>query len=285
MELFRIPDGRVLEYLEVGDPAGRPVAFMHGTPGTAGTAVLFDDAARRQHVRLFALSRPGYGATTTTAPGLVSVGQQLGELATGLGIQEFDVLGVSGGGPFALAVGSTLATRVRHVVVAAGPAPYYLIAPEVLEAEDVEALELLARGDVKGAVATLTAAVRQGFDAMCQLPAREFEAAFNEMSPSAYFETRPADRSTFIVDFHRALGRYDGFVRDNLSWNGPWDFGFDEVAVPVLLYYGGSDSMVAPSHGEWLAARLPNAELTLEPQADHGETCFGRPELLLAALE
>jgi pimeloyl-ACP methyl ester carboxylesterase len=284
MESLRTADGRVLEYLEVGDPGGRPVAFLHGTPGTAGTAVLFDDAARRQSVRLFALSRPGYGATTTTAPGLLSVGQDLVDLATGLGIEQFDVLGVSGGGPFALAAGTTLTRRVRHVVVAAGPAPYYVIAPEALESEDVEALELLATGDVDGAVATLTAAVRRGFDAMCQLPASEFEAAFNEMSPSTYFETRLADRSTFIADFHRGLERYDGFVRDNLSWSGPWDFGFDEVAVPVLLYYGASDSMVVPSHGEWLAARLPNAKLIVEPHAEHGETCFGRPELLLAAL-
>jgi pimeloyl-ACP methyl ester carboxylesterase len=285
MESFRTADGRVLEYLEVGDPGGRPVGFLHGTPGTAGTAVLFDDAARHHNVRLFALSRPGYGSTSMTAPGLVSVGEDLGELATGLGIGEFDVLGVSGGGPFALAAGSTLTTRVRHVAVAAGPAPCYLIAPEVLESEDVEALELLARGDVDGAVATLTAAVRRGFDAMCQLPADEFEAAFNEKSPSTYFETRPADRSMFIADFHRGLARYDGFVRDNLSWNGPWDFGFDQVAVPVLLYYGAADSMVAPSHGEWLAARLPNAKLTLEPLAEHGETCFGRPDLLFADLE
>jgi pimeloyl-ACP methyl ester carboxylesterase len=184
MQSFRTADGRVLEYLDVGDPDGRPVGFLHGTPGTAGTAALFEDAARHHHVRLFALSRPGYGATSMTAPGLASVGEDLGELATGLGIGEFDVLGVSGGGPFALAAGSTLTTRVRHVAVAAGPAPYFVMAPEVLESEDLEALELLAKGDADGAVATLTAAVRRTFDAMCQLPADEFEAAFNEMSPS-----------------------------------------------------------------------------------------------------
>ena len=124
MESFRTVDGRVLEYLEVGDPGGRPMAFLHGTPGTAGTAVIFDDAARHHNVRLFALTRPGYGVTSMTAPGLVSVGLDLAELATALGIGEFDVLGVSGGVPFALAAGSTLGTRVRRVAVAAGPAPH-----------------------------------------------------------------------------------------------------------------------------------------------------------------
>jgi len=276
-----------LEYLELGDPGGRPVAFLHGTPGTARTAVLFHDAARRQHVRLFALSRPGYGATTTTAPGLVSVAHDVGELADGLGIEEFDVLGISGGGPFALAVGSTLGSRVRHVIVVAGPAPYFEIAPDVLEGEDAEALALLALGDVDGAVATLTAAVGRGFDAMCQLPAAEFEAEFIATTPATehYFETRPGDRTVFVTDFRRGLASYAGFVRDNLSWEGPWDFDLGEVAAPVVLYYGAADVMVTPSHGEWLAARLPNAELTIEPLTGHGEACFGSADWLFATTE
>ncbi len=49
-------DGRTLEYADLGDPAGRPVLFFHGTPGTAGAAAVFADAvpdrgrpARRRH--------------------------------------------------------------------------------------------------------------------------------------------------------------------------------------------------------------------------------------------
>ena len=281
MESFPTTDGRVLEYLEVGDRGGRPVAFLHGTPATAGAAVLFDDAARRQRVRLFALSRPGYGATTMTAPGLVSVGHDVGELASGLGIGEFEVLGVSGGGPFALAVGATLEARARRVMVAASPAPYHLIAPEVLEGEDEEALALLAAGDVDGAVATLTAAVRQAFGAMCQLGASEFEAEFISTIPATehYFDARPAERTTFIADFRRGLATFNGFVRDNLSWEGPWDFDLAAVEAPVALLYGAADPMVA--HGEWLAARLPNGDLTIQPEVGHFDTCFGSAEWLL----
>ncbi|MGI8522259.1 MAG: hypothetical protein ACR2K3_02970 [Nocardioides sp.] len=59
-------------------------------------------------------------------------------------------------GPVALAVGAALPTRVHHILVAAGPGPYHQTAPEVPEAEDVRALELLAASDVDSAVATVT---------------------------------------------------------------------------------------------------------------------------------
>ncbi len=50
-----------------------------------------------------------------------------------------------------------------------------------------------------------------------------------------------------------------------------------------MLYYGAADAMVA--HGEWLAARLPNAKLTIQPDAGHFEACFGSAEWLFAATE
>lgn len=284
MDLLRISDGRDLEYLEVGDPRGQPVVYLHGT---AGSAALFDDAARRRGVRLIALSRPGYGASRTTAPGLLSVARDVGELAGGLGIEEFAVLGISGGGPFALAVGAALPMRVSNILVAAGPGPYREIAPDALAPEDVRALELLAAGDIDGAVAAVTSGVRRDLDAMCRLPASEFGAAFSAMVPPTehYFDKRPDDRTSFFADVRRALARYDGYVRDSLSWSGPWDCDLSDVVAPVLLSYGAADSMVAPTHGEWLGARLPTGRLMIHPDAGHGEVCFGLAEWMLSALE
>lgn len=286
MDRLRTGDGRVLEFLEVGDPRGAPVVYLHGTPGTAGSAALFADVAHRQGVRFVAVSRPGYGGSTTTVPGLLSGSQDIAELVNELGIDTFGVLGVSGGGPFALAVGAALPTRVRSIVVAAGPGPYHEVAPDKLAPEDLQAIDLLAAGDVDGAVAAVTPEVVRDFDPIVRLPVSEFETAFSAGRPPTehYFDTRPDDRALFFADLRRALDSYDGFIRDNLSWCGPWDFALRDVLAPVRLNYGAADAMGPPVHGEWLHERLPNADLTVHPNAGHGEVCFGLAQWSLAAL-
>jgi len=286
MDVFRTAGGRLIEYVEVGDPRGRPVVYLHGTPGTAGSTVLLHDAARGNGVRLLGVSRPGYGDSTTTAPGLRSVARDIDELAHGWGIDEFAVLGVSGGGPFALATAAASAERVRQVLIAAGPGPIHLLAPEHLEPDDEQALALLAAGDVDAAVALVTAEAQRDFDALRELPPVEFTQAFAGMAPPSehYFDTRPDDRAVFVSDFRRGIERYDGFVRDNLSWLGPWDFELEDVAASVHLFYGGADVMVPARNGEWLAERLTRASLTVVPDAGHGEICFGSGERMFAVL-
>jgi pimeloyl-ACP methyl ester carboxylesterase len=287
VDVFRTADGREVEYVEVGDPGGRPVVHLHGTPGTAGSVALLEDAARRNDVRLLGISRPGYGRSTTTPPGLASVARDVGELADGLGVEEFAVLGVSGGGPFALATAATMPARVRRVLIAGSPGPVQLLAPQHLEPEYVQALELLAAGDVEGAVALVTSEARRDFDATRHLPAEDFEKAINAMVPPTehYFDTRPDEQAVFMADLRRAIDRYDGYVRDNLSQLGPWDFDLADVVSPVLLCYGGADAMVPATNGEWLAERLSTATLSIQSDAAHGDVCFGMGEQLFAALD
>ncbi|MEV6849082.1 hypothetical protein AB0M88_37335, partial [Actinoplanes sp. NPDC051411] len=59
-----LPDGRVVECLDAGDPSGRPVFFQPGTPNTRIMGRLWHPAAVAAGARLIAVSRPGYGGST-----------------------------------------------------------------------------------------------------------------------------------------------------------------------------------------------------------------------------
>jgi acyl dehydratase len=49
----------------------------------------------------------------------------------------------------------------------------------------------------------------------------------------------------------------------------PWGFDLPDVTVPTLIMHGTDDRMVPSSHGEWLAAHCPAAELRLEQGEGH----------------
>ena len=123
-----LPDGRILEYWEGGDPAGRPVIMHPGTPETRVMGTWGHDAAVSAGVRLFVLNRPGYGGSTSiTTPSLLGPGRDTAAMAAILGLDEYAVFGLSGGGPFAVATAVADQRHVRALGVVGGTGPWRLL--------------------------------------------------------------------------------------------------------------------------------------------------------------
>ena len=57
-----------------------------------------------------------------------------------------------------------------------------------------------------------------------------------------------------------------GMIDDDLAYVAPWGFEPSQVDVPVLLVHGGQDRIAPVAHAEWLASRIPNAELRVQPR-------------------
>ncbi|HET7070998.1 MAG TPA: alpha/beta hydrolase [Nocardioides sp.] len=278
-------EGRTLEYVDLGDPAGPPVLFFSGTPATGGQARVIVEAVERHGVRVVGPSRPGYGASTLTPPSLAATATDTLELADELGLDRFVTLGLSGGGPFALAVAALTPERVTSVAVHAGPAPYVEVKPEVLEDVDRRALAMIADGDVDGAMALEIPLADDELAELRGLSAEDFAAALQKTAPPGpnWFEEHPEARSAFDADFQRAIETSEGYVRDNLSWLGPWDIDLGAVTSPVRLVYGDADGMVPQDHGEWLRERLATSDWHVVP-GGHGHATFGAAGDTFAAL-
>ncbi|KFY14345.1 hypothetical protein V491_06080 [Pseudogymnoascus sp. VKM F-3775] len=103
-QTFILPDGRQLGYAEYGDRNGTPLFYFHGYPSSRLEAYAIDDIAQRQHTRLLALDRPGFGLSTPQPNRTITDWPtDVSAFAKGMQISRFAVLGVSGGGPYALA--------------------------------------------------------------------------------------------------------------------------------------------------------------------------------------
>ena len=60
----------------------------------------------------------------------------------------------------------------------------------------------------------------------------------------------------------------DPLVHETALFGSPWGFDLARVDVPTALWYGEGDSLAPPAMGEYLADRIPGADLTV--QADRG---------------
>src|SRR6476661_2822678 len=122
--IIRLPDGRALGFAEWGDPAGRPVFLFHGTPGSRLSRHPDESQARAQGVRLITVDRPGYGLSDPLPRRrLLDWPADVAALAAALRLERFALVGVSGGGPHALACAYACPDRVTAVALIGGAGP------------------------------------------------------------------------------------------------------------------------------------------------------------------
>lgn len=238
-------------------------------------ALLGQEAAWRQHVRLVSFNRPGYGISTDTPPSLASVGLDALGVADALDIGQFAVLGVSGGGPYALATGLADPERVRCIGVAAGIGPWRLIEPPDQANPERPLLALADAGEVSAALDGFRKQAETDFTTLLALDDGKMVDAFFEGAPEE--DTRWLNNDAKLywgAGLRDALRTYDGYARDNVAWGGEWDIDPCEVSRPTWLWYGEHDRMVPVEHGQWLAARIPSAPLVVRPGKGHCGTSF-----------
>ena len=121
---FYLPKGRRLGYAEYGDPSGAVVLWFHGTPGARRQFPLLGRrAANKLGLRVVVVERPGSGLSDPHPYAAVAdLATDMADVADALGAQRLGVVGLSGGGPYALACGAVppLAAGVAAVAVLGG---------------------------------------------------------------------------------------------------------------------------------------------------------------------
>ena len=121
---LHLADGRRVGYRVYGLPQGMPVYFFHGFPGCRLQAALVHGQALAAGIALVAFDRPGFGLSDPAhAPTVEHIAGDVLDLSQALGHRRFAVLGVSCGGPHALAAARLMPDRVAAVGLLAGIGP------------------------------------------------------------------------------------------------------------------------------------------------------------------
>src|SRR4029453_12911038 len=120
-----VGDDRQIGFAEFGDPQGRAIFWLHGTPGARRQIPMEARVyAEERKIRLIGVDRPGIGSSTPYQYDTISAfAEDLRTIADTLGIDRFEVIGLSGGGPYTLAAAAAMPDRVVAAGVLGGVAP------------------------------------------------------------------------------------------------------------------------------------------------------------------
>ncbi|MGI5247507.1 alpha/beta fold hydrolase [Dactylosporangium sp. CA-139066] len=243
-------DGRTLHVYDTApDGDGRlPVVWHHGTPNLGAPPEPLFAAAERLGLRWVSFDRPGYGGSTV-APGrtVASVAGDVAAIADALGLGRFAVVGYSGGGTYALGTAAALGDRVAGVVTLAAIAPY-----------GAEGLDWFAGMVPSGVAALGTAAAGRPVRAALEASGFAYDSQFTAADLTVF--EGPWGWLGKVAGPALDAGPF-GQIDDDVSYTLPWGCDPAAIAAPVLLLHGTEDRIIPASHGSWLAANCPNAEL------------------------
>lgn len=254
--LLMLPDRRLLAYRIYGQAGGQPIYFFHGLPGSRLQATLLHDQASREGVALVAFDRPGFGHSDPwRAPTVDSVIGDVEQLADHLGHQRFATLGVSCGGPYALATARLLRQRVTAVGLLAGIGPMDM---PYLRHDQLPLLKLMfGLGRISPALVTPMLALDGWLFRHHAERAVRTLASMLAAPDRQLLEQRPDVRRAFadsLADAYRqgsvgARGEVARIVRHCAA-------ALDGVLVPVHIFQSGHDCHVPPVMGRFMAKRL-----------------------------
>jgi pimeloyl-ACP methyl ester carboxylesterase len=260
LNYVRLPDGRRLAYAEYGDPHGIPVVYCHGFPGSRLEAKLFDASARRGKLRVISADRNGLGESDRLANRhLLDWPTDVAAMADALGIDRFHLIGISGGGPYALACAHRIPDRLKGVALVCPLGP--LDQPDLLKAmrwhafltfTSMREIPLLSRTFFQGTFIPLAR----------YQPRMLFRMMLGMMpAPDYRVLNRPEMGDAIIASLAESVrGGAEGILHEMALYAAPWGFELEEIQLPLQLWHGTADDTVPQSHGRWLAQHLPNCD-------------------------
>ncbi|HEV3469869.1 MAG TPA: alpha/beta hydrolase [Pyrinomonadaceae bacterium] len=251
-----LPTGVRLRYAEQGDPAGRPVIFLHGYTDSSFSfsrvLPLLDPA-----YRAFALDQRGHGDSERPAGGYA-----LRDFAADV-VAFMDELGLERAALVGHCMGSLVAQRVA--LDAPRRVSGLVLVSSMTSARRIEGVEELRQG-----IEEFDGAVSAEF-------AREFQAGtVHRPVPEEFMDGVVAESLKVPARVWRAT--MDGLLADDHAPR------LGRIRTPALLLWGDRDALLGRAEQDALAATLGGPELVVYPETGHSPH-WEQPERFARDLE
>ncbi len=265
---IRLSDGRRLGFCERGDPQGKPLLYFHGFPGSRLEVEFAHKTAEGVQVRIIGIDRPGYGLSDSM-PGrtLLDWPDDVIELADALGINRFGIMGVSGGGPYAVACAAAIHHRLSAAGIVCGMGPIDV-------PHGTDGMNRLNKIGLKLVRITpwfakillwLAAPYLRCF------PEHQVDRVASKAGEPDKSLLRREEIKEILKDSFRESVRTgsSGALQDLLIYIRPWHLAFPNISLKVYVWHGERDVIVPPAMGRYIASSIPNSRARFYPDEGH----------------
>jgi pimeloyl-ACP methyl ester carboxylesterase len=268
-----LPRGQTIAYSEFGDPHGVPTLYFHGFPGSRVEAAMGHEAARRHSIRIIAPDRPGYGRSSFDPVRTISDwAGTMDRFADALGLERFAVVGVSGGGPYALACAAGIPERLTQVALFCGLAP-------VFPAANLHGMRLPHRlGLMLARLGPCITWPAFGLGRLLVAPNGRRMVKFvtgHASGPDREVLKDERIQDILALSFEEAVRQNSlGPGLDAYLYARPWSFDLSTIPISVHAWYGLDDIIVPPAMGRYIEATVPDCRMHFCENEGHFSIVF-----------
>ena len=281
----KLKDGRNLGYADLGNPEAKPLLHFHGFPGSRLEAAIFADRVVQNNVRLIGVDRPGMGLSDFKKDRtILDWPDDVVELADALGIDNFAIEGISGGGPYAAACAYKIPDRLTTCGIISGLGPIDLEVEE--EIKSIRRLSFIIRR-MPWLFKLMISFQSRGLKDLekAERKMRETIKKFPEQDRKVMDD--PKLLSLFIRESAEAFHQgNEGAFYEGRLYAKPWGFSLEDISpkLKVYIWHGEVDEAVPVAMGRSMCKAIPNCEGKFYPGEGHYSTIFKYFEEIVSTL-
>jgi pimeloyl-ACP methyl ester carboxylesterase len=289
-QIFTLKDGRKLGYAEFGKSEGMPVFYFHGHGSSRLEPIMYGFNDKQFNVRLISIDRPGRGLSDFKENRtILEWPEDVIELANNLNIQNFAVLGGSGGCPYALVCALKIPERLTYCGIVSGLGPINL----GLEGMDKgKQKELKLARNKPGLLTKFYKIIYKKIIKMKEQTTEELEKTFQKRSknlpePDKKIMVDPKKLALYVELMAEPFRQgVDGVVHDIKLLSSDWGFKLEEIpsSIKIFLWHGELDTSVPVRMGRLVCEAIPNCTGKFYPSEAHISTAINHIEEILETL-
>ena len=248
----------------------KTILAIHGNGCTGNWFRMFDQFARREKVCLVAPTIPGWGLSLAKHPltpkEFSTVIHQL--MLEHLKIEEFSVIGVSMGGPYAAAVAALLSQHVLNVNL------FLSFGKKAPDNDPFKSLTLIQR---LGLLILQNPTTTDFLVDWIILPSIKNSPtlALEQMYPHEFISIKGTPQAEILLqEMTRSIQWTRVGMKENsmILLDGEWGFELEEISHVkgrVTITMAQNDTMVFENNPKYFARRIPSSELVVLPNTTH----------------